>query len=50
MRFGYRLYDGEGQLRADGFTVHLWLDRESRRPVVAPVDVMRFFEPFRSKE
>lgn len=47
LRFGYELYDGEGrELRAMGFTAHLWLEKESRKPVRAPEDVMALFAPF----
>ena len=45
MKFSYELYSGE-ELRATGFTSHVWLDRETRRPVRADVDAMRAFEPF----
>ena len=45
--FSYELYDGAAKtLKASGFSTHLWLDRESRRPVVADRDVMTAFEPF----
>jgi acyl-CoA thioester hydrolase len=44
LKFGYTLYDGQGRdLRANGFTSHLWLEKESRRPVRAPADVMEKF-------
>jgi len=44
LRFGYELYDESGsELRASGYSSHLWLDRESRKPVRAPEDVMRAF-------
>jgi acyl-CoA thioester hydrolase len=45
MRFAYDLYCGE-ELRATGFTAHLWLDRETRKPVRADEEVMRGFAPF----
>ncbi|HKR62748.1 MAG TPA: thioesterase family protein [Thermoanaerobaculia bacterium] len=47
MKFSYELYDGEGrEVRASGFSSHLWLERESRKPVRAPEDVMVAFAPF----
>ena len=45
MKFVYELYSGE-ELRATGFTAHMWLDRETRRPVRADEDAMRAFAPF----
>jgi acyl-CoA thioester hydrolase len=45
MKFAYDLYSGE-QLRASGFSSHVWLGRETRRPVRADEDVMRAFAPF----
>jgi acyl-CoA thioester hydrolase len=45
LKFGYDLYRGE-DLRASGFTSHLWLDRETRKPVRADEEVMRGFAPF----
>jgi acyl-CoA thioester hydrolase len=50
LKFGYALYDAEGRdVHANGFTSHLWLDRETRRPVRAPGDVMEMFASFRGK-
>ena len=47
IRFAYELFDGaKGELRATGFSAHMWLDRLSRRPVRADGDVMRAFERF----
>lgn len=47
IRFGYELLDASGQeLHASGFSAHLWLDRETRKPVRADADVMKAFEPF----
>ncbi|MEO8217507.1 MAG: thioesterase family protein [Acidobacteriota bacterium] len=47
MRFGYELLNGDGTARhATGTTRHLWLDRETRRPVVAPAAVMAAFAPW----
>ena len=45
MRFRYELFDATGSdLRASGFSSHLWLDRETRKPGRAPEDVMEAFE------
>jgi acyl-CoA thioesterase FadM len=44
MRFAYELSDASGELRATGFSAHLWLDRETRKPVRADGQVMRAFE------
>lgn len=50
IEFAYELYDGAGEeLRASGFSSHLWLDRETRRPTRADADVMRAFAPFVAK-
>lgn len=47
MRFAYELYDAAAsELRATGFSSHLWLDRVSRKPVRADAEVMRAFAPF----
>lgn len=47
MRFSYELYDGAGEeLRATGHSAHLWLDRESRKPVRADAEVMEGFRPW----
>lgn len=47
MKFAYELYDGAGQeLRATGFSSHMWLDRTTRKPARADADVMRAFEAF----
>ena len=46
MKFSYELYDVAGELRATGFSSHLWLDRETRRPVRANAEAMKCFEPF----
>jgi acyl-CoA thioester hydrolase len=42
MKFGYELYCGE-ELRATGFSAHLWVDRATRRPVRADAEAMRAF-------
>jgi acyl-CoA thioesterase FadM len=45
MEFAYQLYDGAGvELRASGSSSHLWLDRETRKPVRADEEVKRAFE------
>lgn len=47
MTFAYELYDaGATELRASGFSSHLWLDAKSRKPVRADADVMKAFAPF----
>ena len=47
LTFSYELYDATGKtLKASGFSTHLWLDRESRRPVIADRDVMEAFAPY----
>ena len=44
MKFAYELLDAaDGTVRATGFSVHFWLDKETRRPVTADKDVMRAF-------
>ena len=47
MTFAYELYDGAAtELRASGFSAHLWLNEKSRKPVRADAEVMKAFEPF----
>jgi acyl-CoA thioesterase FadM len=47
MRFDYELRDGTGErLHATGSSSHVWVDRTSRRPVVADAEVMRGFKPW----
>jgi acyl-CoA thioester hydrolase len=47
MTFRYELLDGAGmRLHATGESVHLWLDKGSRRPVVADREVMAAFAPW----
>lgn len=47
MSFAYELLSGSGEtLHASGFSAHLWLDRETRKPVRADVDAMRAFGPY----
>lgn len=51
MTFAYELYDGSGQdLRASGLSSHLWLDRETRRPVRADAKILQAFEAWRPEE
>lgn len=45
MKFGYELFAGE-ELRATGFSSHMWLDRETRKPVRADPEVMAAFGPW----
>jgi acyl-CoA thioester hydrolase len=45
MRFDYELRDATGErLHATGSSSHVWVDRTSRRPVVADAEVMKGFE------
>jgi len=49
IRFAYDLYEAGGDAdnpRAHGFSAHMWLDRETRKPVRANEDVARAFEPW----
>ena len=47
MKFAYELYDGAGErLHATGSSSHVWVGRESRRPVTADDEVMRAFGPY----
>jgi len=47
MTFGYELRDGSGErLHATGFSRHVWVDRETRRPTTADAEVMKAFQPF----
>jgi acyl-CoA thioester hydrolase len=49
IRFAYELRDGAGdRVHATGFSMHVWVDRESRRPVVAAADIVEAFAPFQS--
>jgi acyl-CoA thioester hydrolase len=41
MRFSYELLDATGTtVHASGHSTHLWLNKETRKPVSAPVDVI----------
>lgn len=42
MKFGYELYCGE-ELRATGFSAHMWVDAKTRRPVRGDDEVVRGF-------
>lgn len=45
--FAYELRNGaEDVVHAAGSSSHLWLDRETRRPVRADAEVMKAFEPW----
>jgi len=45
MSFAYELRDASGEtLHASGTSAHVWVDRLTRRPVVAHADVMNAFE------
>jgi acyl-CoA thioester hydrolase len=47
IRFDYELRNGTGEtVHATGFSSHLWIDRDTRKPVRADADVMKAFEPF----
>jgi acyl-CoA thioester hydrolase len=47
MTFTYELYDAAAsELRATGFSSHLWLDLRSRKPVRADAEVVRVFKAF----
>jgi acyl-CoA thioester hydrolase len=47
MRFSYELLNASGEVQhATGFSAHMWLDRETRKPVRADPDVMKAFKPF----
>jgi acyl-CoA thioester hydrolase len=47
MRFRYELRDASGErLHATGSSSHVWVDRTTRRPVLAAADVMKAFEPW----
>ncbi len=49
MTFGYELVDTAGDVRATGFSKHLWVGRETRRPVKADAEVMKAFGPYLPK-
>lgn len=44
MKFGYELCDASGKrIQATGFTSHFWVDRQTRKPVTAPPEILRAF-------
>lgn len=49
IRFGYQLVEaGSGDVRAEGFSGHVWVDRETRRPRAATPEVFGKFAGFMS--
>ena len=47
MKFAYELRDGSGErVHATGHSSHMWLDRETRKPVTADPEVMKAFGPW----
>jgi acyl-CoA thioester hydrolase len=47
MKFAYELFDGKGErLHANGLSMHVWVDRETRRPTTADDEVMKAFTPY----
>ncbi|HEX8252886.1 MAG TPA: thioesterase family protein [Thermoanaerobaculia bacterium] len=46
LKFAYDLYGGD-ELRASGFTAHLWLDRVTRKPLRVDDEVANVFAPYR---
>lgn len=46
LTFQYRLSRDSGNLCAEGFSRHIWLDEKTRSPVLAPRDIMEMFRPF----
>jgi len=47
MTFSYELLDGSGQrVHATGYSKHVWVDRETRRPTLANEEVMKAFAAF----
>jgi acyl-CoA thioester hydrolase len=47
MTFGYELRDASGErLHATGFSKHVWVDRQTRRPTTADAEVMKAFAAF----
>lgn len=50
IRFDYEMLDGEGRaVHGHGFSAHIWLDRETRKPVVAPTDLLEGFRRWRNE-
>jgi acyl-CoA thioester hydrolase len=51
MRFAYELLNAEATtVHASGHSTHLWLNKETRKPVSAPGDVMAAYAPFLPSE
>ena len=47
MKFAYELRDGSGErLHATGHSMHVWVDRETRRPTLADDEVMKAFAAY----
>jgi acyl-CoA thioester hydrolase len=47
MKFAYELFDGSAQrLHANGHSMHVWVDRQTRRPVTADEEIMKAFAPY----
>ena len=47
MKFGYELLNISGdRVHATGHSMHVWVDRETRRPVTADDEVMKAFGAF----
>ena len=47
MKFAYELYNADATaLHATGFSAHLWLARESHKPVRADPEAMKAFAPW----
>jgi acyl-CoA thioester hydrolase len=47
MKFGYELLNGAGdRVHATGHSMHVWVDRETRRPITADEAVMSAFAAF----
>lgn len=46
IQFAYELLDASGEkVHATGHSSHVWVDRETRRPVVAPEELVGAFRP-----
>lgn len=47
MKFAYELVDAAGaRVHATGHSMHVWVDRETRRPTTADAEVMKAFAPY----
>ena len=46
MKFTYELLSADEQLRATGFSSHMWLDVKTRKPVRGDGEVLKAFEEF----